>query len=79
MTWSRLGGDVDEICGRHNARRTSASASLKVGRRLSYQAAVWGRIGPARVCNSCAQSVTREYRPSRAGVVLGLPRAIQRI
>jgi len=62
------GWDMAKPCSRQNLRRTAASVSEKVGRRLRYQALVetaWRACGV-----SCAASkVTRENRPSRQGVV----------
>src|SRR3954469_16062387 len=61
-------------CSWQKCRRTAASVSLKVGRRLRYQAALI--TAPRAFGLSCAASkVTRENSPSRQGVVRAMARS----
>ncbi len=54
-------------------------ASLKVGSRLSYQAAVWGRTAPTGArASSSAQTATKENNPSSAGIVRRMARSVLR-
>src|SRR5215216_5918021 len=58
----------------HRSLRTKASASQKVGCLLWYQAA--RRKAPAAcLIRSCANKVTSENKPNRAGVVLRIARS----
>jgi hypothetical protein len=53
--------DMEKSGGDHNARRTAAIASLKVGWCLLYQAAGWGRTAVLGFgINPCVQLVTSE-------------------
>src|SRR5256885_13760305 len=62
--------DMHKSGGYQRARRTAAMASLKVGSRLSYHAAVRGRTAPiGERTIRFAQTVTKENNPSSAGVV----------
>src|SRR3954453_10341435 len=62
--------DMHKSGGYQRARRTAAMASLKVGSRLSYHAAVRGRTAPTGERTiRFAQTVTKENNPSSAGVV----------
>ena len=71
MAWQR---DVGKVACVHRCLRTRASASLKAGAVFVYQAV--GRSGAeGRVMDACARSVTREKRPSSAGVVRALARS----
>ena len=68
--------DMDKPGGRHRARRTAAMASLKVGSRLPYQAAVRVRTAPVGArASSSAQTATKENNPSSAGVVRRMARS----
>ena len=60
--------EVTKPCLRQSWRRTAASVSEKVGRRLRYQALA---AVARRVCGvSCLPSrVTKENKPSKQGVV----------
>src|SRR3954452_24845427 len=60
--------DVLESAAAHRDRRTAARASLKVRSRFWYQAAPRGRAS-RRTLGALVQRVTRENKPSRAGVV----------
>ena len=57
-----------------SSRRTRASASEKVGRALGYHAA-WRTTSPGGPMRGCAQSVTSEKSPSKAGVVRRIARS----
>src|SRR3954468_11521337 len=57
-----------ESAAAHRDRRTAARASLKVRSPFWYQAAPRGRAS-RRTPGSLVQRVTRENKPSRAGVV----------
>ena len=67
-------GDVEKACAIQSWRRTAASASEKVTAGLAYQAARLGRTRP-RAARSLAQSVTRENKASRQGVVRAMARS----
>ena len=59
--------DMHKLGGYQRARRTAAMASLNVGSRLSYHAAVRGRTAPIGVRTiQFAQTVTKENNPSSA-------------
>jgi SAM-dependent methyltransferase len=59
----------------HSRRRTRASASAKVGNGLAYQADCRGRI-VCVVMAGCASRMTREKRPTSAGVVRAMARGV---
>ena len=68
--------DMHKSGGYQRARRTAAMASLKVGSRLSYHAAVRGRTAPiGERTIRFAQTVTKENNPSSAGVVRRIARS----
>ena len=63
-----LRGDVTKACSRHSARRTTAMASVKVGRGLAYHAVAATRRR-SRALIRVASRVTIENKASRHGVV----------
>src|ERR1044071_2098417 len=76
MSSSRV--DVDKLIERHQCLRTAASASLKLGKVLRYQAAC--RIGKTPPCTRrVASSVTIEYSASSTGVVRAMAGALLKL
>ena len=67
---------MDKLGGHQRVRRTATMASLKVGSRLPYQAAVRARTAPVGAwASSSAQTTTKENSPSSAGVVRRMARS----
>src|SRR6059058_1526330 len=69
--------DMHKSGGYQRARRTAAMASLKVGSRLPYHAAVRGLTKTIGVrASRSAQTVIKENNPSSAGVVRRIARSL---
>src|SRR5829696_855921 len=68
FTVSGFESDPRKVVQVHSSLRTSANASVNVGRDLSYQAARRMVGEPSWAICRWAQSVTREKRPNSAGV-----------
>jgi hypothetical protein len=61
--------DPLKVVQAHSSLRTSANASVNVGRDLSYQAARRMVGEPACAIRRWAKSLTSENRPNKAGAV----------
>src|SRR3954451_12219007 len=73
LATSPCSGKDEKVAEVQSRYRTAASASLKLGRGLGYQAARRGETPPSST--SSAHSVTSEKRPSSAGVVRAIARS----
>src|SRR5215208_3246359 len=69
FTVSGFESDPRKVVQVHSSLRTSANASVNVGRDVSYQAARRMVGEPSWAICRWAKSVTREKRPNSAGVV----------